>query len=54
MQNIGELMLISFRWEPYQSASGQKSLERQYGSYDPLYVKDLSVSALDIYSIVMY
>jgi hypothetical protein len=54
MQNLEELMLISFRWEPYQSASGQKSLERQYGSYDPLYVKDLSVSALDIYSIAMY
>jgi hypothetical protein len=28
----------------YQSASGQKSLQRQYSTYDPLLIKDLSVS----------
>jgi len=29
-------------WSPYQSASGQKTLQRQYPSYDPLLIKDLS------------
>jgi hypothetical protein len=32
---------ISF--SPYNSASGQKTIQRQYSSYDPLYIKDLSV-----------
>jgi hypothetical protein len=30
-------------WSPYNSASGQKTIQRQYSSYDPLYIKDLSV-----------
>jgi len=29
-------------WQPYQSTSGQKSLQRQYATYDPLLIKDLS------------
>jgi hypothetical protein len=29
-------------WSPYNSASGQKSIQRQYGSFDPLYIADLS------------
>ncbi|KAH8729001.1 glycosyl hydrolase family 61-domain-containing protein [Phaeosphaeriaceae sp. PMI808] len=29
-------------WSPYNSASGQKSLQRQYSTYDPLFIKDLS------------
>ncbi|CAO2652841.1 Nn.00g022520.m01.CDS01 [Neocucurbitaria sp. VM-36] len=29
-------------WSPYNSASGQKTLQRQYSSYDPLLIKDLS------------
>ncbi|KAF2019250.1 carbohydrate-binding module family 1 protein [Aaosphaeria arxii CBS 175.79] len=28
-------------WQPYQSASGQKSIQRQYGSFDPLMIPDL-------------
>ncbi|KAH3915546.1 hypothetical protein HBI56_148730 [Parastagonospora nodorum] len=29
-------------WSPYNSASGQKTLQRQYSTYDPLVIKDLS------------
>ncbi|KAH7064035.1 glycosyl hydrolase family 61-domain-containing protein [Paraphoma chrysanthemicola] len=29
-------------WLPYNSASGQKSLQRQYPGYDPLLIKDLT------------
>jgi len=29
-------------WQPYQGATGQKTLQRQYFTYDPLYIKDLS------------
>ncbi|OAL03566.1 hypothetical protein IQ06DRAFT_333607 [Phaeosphaeriaceae sp. SRC1lsM3a] len=29
-------------WSPYNSASGQKSLQRQYSTYDPLVIKDLT------------
>ncbi|KAL6154764.1 hypothetical protein ACJQWK_01139 [Exserohilum turcicum] len=29
-------------WLPYNSAAGQKSIQRQYPSFDPLYIKDLS------------
>ncbi|KAF2824369.1 hypothetical protein CC86DRAFT_354362 [Ophiobolus disseminans] len=29
-------------WSPYNSASGQKSIQRQYPGYDPLLIKDLT------------
>ncbi|KAF2262212.1 hypothetical protein CC78DRAFT_582813 [Lojkania enalia] len=29
-------------WQPYNSASGQKSIQRQYSSFNPLYTSDLS------------
>ncbi|CAN9080377.1 hypothetical protein AA0121_g580 [Alternaria tenuissima] len=29
-------------WSPYNSAAGQKTIQRQYSSYDPMYIKDLS------------
>ncbi|KAF1946949.1 hypothetical protein EJ02DRAFT_492048 [Clathrospora elynae] len=29
-------------WSPYNSPSGQTSIQRQYSSYDPLLIKDLS------------
>ncbi|KAH7379456.1 glycosyl hydrolase family 61-domain-containing protein [Pyrenochaeta sp. MPI-SDFR-AT-0127] len=29
-------------WSPYNSFTSQKTLQRQYSSYDPLYIKDLS------------
>ncbi|KAF1843404.1 lytic polysaccharide monooxygenase, partial [Cucurbitaria berberidis CBS 394.84] len=29
-------------WSPYNSAAGQKTIQRQYSSYDPLLIKDLS------------
>ncbi|EPS43036.1 hypothetical protein H072_2971 [Dactylellina haptotyla CBS 200.50] len=28
-------------WQPYNSPSGQKSIERQYSSFDPLFIADL-------------
>ncbi|KAF3089333.1 hypothetical protein TWF706_010450 [Orbilia oligospora] len=28
-------------WQPYQSPSGQSTIERQYSSYDPLFIADL-------------
>ncbi|KAG9191848.1 lytic cellulose monooxygenase (C1-hydroxylating) [Alternaria panax] len=30
-------------WSPYNSAAGQKTIQRQYSTYDPMYIKDLSV-----------
>jgi len=32
-----------YSWSPYNSASGQSSIQRQYSTYDPLVIKDLSV-----------
>ncbi|KAF2271455.1 uncharacterized protein EI97DRAFT_428197 [Westerdykella ornata] len=29
-------------WQPYNSASGQKSIQRQYSTFDPLLIADLS------------
>ncbi|EUC44341.1 lytic polysaccharide monooxygenase [Bipolaris oryzae ATCC 44560] len=29
-------------WEPYNDPAGQKSIQRQYSSYDPLFIKDLT------------
>ncbi|KAF2113310.1 cel1 protein precursor [Lophiotrema nucula] len=29
-------------WSPYNSASGQKSIQRQYSTYDPMLIKDLT------------
>tara|TARA_R110002003_G_scaffold64_11_gene6049 strand:- start:1383 stop:1886 length:504 start_codon:yes stop_codon:yes gene_type:complete len=41
---LGEKKFTRYRWLPYNSASGQKSLQRQYPGYDPLLIKDLTVS----------
>lgn len=29
-------------WSPYNSAGGQKSIQRQYSTFDPLFIKDLT------------
>jgi hypothetical protein len=40
----GILLTTLIRWSPYNSASGQKSIQRQYSTFDPLLTADLSVS----------
>jgi hypothetical protein len=31
-------------WQPYNSASGQTSIQRQYSTFDPLFIKDLTTT----------
>jgi hypothetical protein len=36
--------LISLRWSPYNPAGTPKTIQRQYPSFDPLLIADLTVS----------